>query len=113
MSKFWKSILGAAIACLSLTAPSAFAYDFSAIGHVTRIEPTYLPSSLNFSIDVPAGTCAAGVTLTWNIRGSDEASQIANSTAVYTALVTALAAGRTVTVYGNNSNCSIDFIQIS
>ena len=113
MSKFWKSIFGAAIACLSLAAPSAFAYDWSVTGHVTMIEPSYMPNQLIFMIDAPGGSCAAGAMLSWNIRGSDQASQIANVNSVYSALVTALAAGRTVTIFGNNSNCSIDFIHLS
>ena len=90
----------------------ACAYDWAIEGHVTWIEPTYVPGTINFSLDTGASGCAAGSYLHWNPRGSTEASQIANDQAILSALMTAYTSDRKVRVFGNASNCTIDFVHM-
>lgn len=96
----------------ALAATPAFAYDWYIEGHVTFVEPTYIPGTINFSLDVGASGCAAGSYLHWNPRGSTEASQIANDQAILSALMTAYTSGKKVRVFGNAADCSINFIHM-
>lgn len=106
---------GLAADCLlsaAFVAAPASAYDWAIEGHVTLIEPTYVPGQINFSLDVGANGCAAGSWLHWNVRGTTEASQIANDQAILSALMAAYTSGKKVRVFGNASNCGIDFIHM-
>lgn len=102
------------LAAISITPAIAFT-DWSVTkAHVTLIEGTYVPGIVNFTIDVPAGPCAAGAFLQYNGQGSDPAS---NVKAVYALLLTAKISGQTVNLYGSNtltSNgwCLVQFIHI-
>ncbi len=80
--------------------------------HVTRVEASYMPNLITFQIDQAAGACAAGQFLQWSPQGSDEEKQIANANAVYSLLMTALATGKQVTIYGNDTNCAASLIHI-
>jgi hypothetical protein len=64
-----------------------------ATAHVTSVEPTNMPAVLYFKVDTARGSCAAGQTVSWAIRGADAAAQAAN-------------ANRTVEIYGLNADCS-------
>jgi hypothetical protein len=100
-----------AVAFLSASsAMPAFAYDATFTGKVTMIEPTYMPDGIIFRSDGGAGSCPAGASLTWTVRGNTEAARIANSQAILSALMTAQVAGRTTGVYDNSRNCSVEFI---
>lgn len=106
MKRIW-----AAVALLSASsAMPVFAHDATFTGKITMIEPTYMPEGIIFRSDGGAGSCQAGASLTWNVRGNTEAARIANSQAILSALMTAQVAGRTVGVYANSSNCSVEFI---
>jgi len=110
-SKITAAILGAL--SLTLIAEPALAYDFDTHGvHVTLIEPSAAPTTLEFQIDTTVGTCTAGSYLTWTVQGSDEATQIANAAGVLSLLLTALVGGRPINVAGYNSGCTVSHIQV-
>jgi hypothetical protein len=95
-----------------LSATPSLAFDWSVSGHVIAIEGTYMPSNLPFQIDVAGGSCAAGTFLHWNIGGSDATTRNINAQSVLSILMTAKSSGQKVTVFGNNSGCTIDFIYL-
>jgi len=98
---------------LALIAQPALAWDFSVHGaHVTLVQPPGDVAALEFQIDTAAGTCAAGSFLTWTVAGSDEPTQIANTSALISLLLTALVGNRPVDVYGFNSGCTVNRIHI-
>lgn len=103
-----------ALACClpALVSTPAFAYDWQIEGHVTFVEPTYIPGTINFALDVGATGCAAGSYLHWNPRGSTEAAQIANDQAILSTLMTAYTSGKKVRVFGNAADCTINFIHM-
>jgi hypothetical protein len=104
------------ISALGLAMPgAAFATDWN-VGavHPTVIESTYFPGRITFQIDQsPSSSCPAGAWLTWFAKGSDQPSQIANAQAALTVLMTAKASGKTVRLFGNNSDCSVDFMWLT
>lgn len=107
----------ALVAVLTLFAWPVHAYDWSVSGaKVTHIEVSYVPDALLFQIDKPVGNCPAGATLSWSVRGADQAAKIANVQAVLTSLLTAFASDKTVSLYGTNANgtngCSVEFIHL-
>ena len=99
------------LACISIPSPS-YAYDWLTNAKVTLIEATYAPNSIPFQVDRAIGNCAAGSMLTWTSKGGDAASKAQNFQAVFALLLTAQSSGQLVTIYGNNVNCSIDYIYI-
>ena len=94
-------------------APTANAFDWSVSGHVTMVEPTYMPTYVTFSIDTAAGACPAGSILIWSALGSDEPKQIANAQAILATITTALATGKTVSLYGTNAGCTVQFVHLN
>lgn len=66
-------------ACVMLQSTLAGASDWGVVVRVNNVEASYIPSSLPFTIDAPAGTCAAGSLLFWNIRGSNATEKAANT----------------------------------
>lgn len=102
----------AAALAIGLSAPQAFAYDWMITAHVTLIQPTYLPEYVSFQVDTAGGPCAAGSWLAWPAQGTDEASQIANTQAVYSSLLAAMLAGKSVTLFGNNTGCTVNYVWI-
>ena len=88
------------------------AYDWAIVTKVTAIESSYIPDNLLFKVATAGGSCATGQLLVWNRKGSTDAIKQSNATSVYALLLTALASGRDIVIYGNNSNCSVDFIYI-
>ena len=100
----------AAAACLQST--PALAYDWSVGAKVTLIEATYAPWNLPFQVNKDAGNCRAGSMLYWHPKGSDATAQAQNYQALLAVLLTAKATGQLVQVFGNNSDCSVDFLYI-
>lgn len=100
--------VGAAMALLA--AQPASASDWSVAANVTIVEGSYIPNTVDFQINQAAGSCAAGTWLNWTLRGSDEPSQIANAQGIYSLLMTALASGKQVQLYGTNSGCTVQFM---
>jgi hypothetical protein len=99
---------------LSFMAPAAIAYDWNVTtAHVTVLEASYMPNYISFEIDQNAGTsCPSGSFLIWSPPSGDEQQQIANVNAVYSTLLTALASGKTVQLFGNNAGCNVVFVHI-
>jgi hypothetical protein len=96
---------------LGLSSP-AQAMDWWVNGHVTQVEASYLPNSVDFSLDAPAGNCAAGQLLTWNAVGSDVATQAANVQGVLSLLISAQLSGHSIKIAGFNNGCVIQYIYI-
>ncbi|QNM94834.1 hypothetical protein [Chitinimonas koreensis] len=89
------------------------AYDWNVAGRVKVVEGTYVPDSVTFNIDVAAGNCPAGGWLTWSSPSSDPSTRRDNVKAVYALLLTAKATGGTVTLFGSNNGCKVEFIHLS
>lgn len=90
----------------------AYAYDWATTVNVTVIEASYVPTSVDFQVNAAVGTCASGAWLNWTVRGSDEATQIANVQAIYALLLTAKASGKQVFIAGTNSGCTVQFMYL-
>jgi hypothetical protein len=103
--------ISCAICTIALFSPrQALAYDWVIEVNVLVIEPSYVPSLINFVVDGGAGSCPAGSWLAWNAQGADQPSKIANIQAVLAVLMTAKAGGTKVRLHGNNAGCSIEHI---
>lgn len=98
------------LAALTLTGTPAFAYDWSVVAHVTNVEVTYFPRSVDFEIDAAAGACAVGSLLIWLPQGSTTDQQNLNIQAVLSALMTATASGKSITILGTNSGCTVNYL---
>src|SRR6516164_335288 len=95
-----------AIVLVSMPA-NAGTVDWSVNGaHVTVVEGSYMPGFITFQIDAAVGPCPAGSWLIWNGQGSTSQSQQDNNKAVYALLITALATGKAINLYGNNPSAS-------
>lgn len=105
-----KMLLTALIALGFGVSSPAQAYDWWINGHVTQVEATYMPNSVDFTLDVPAGNCAAGQMLTWNAVGSDVATKAANTQAVLSLLISARLSGHAIAIGGFNNGCTIQYI---
>jgi len=90
----------------------ANAYDWSVVGKVTFIEPTYAPNQLPFKIDTGNASCPAGALLSWNPQGTDSASKIANYNAILSVLLISKSTGQSVDVFVNNSGCTVTYIHL-
>jgi hypothetical protein len=108
--KAFRLIISVFIGCCPAIAQ---AYDWSVVAKVRSIEVSYIPTNVPFTIDQSAGTCAAGTILKWNIHGTNGDEKSQNSQAILAALMTAQAAGRTITIYGNNVDCTVDYLYIN
>ena len=87
-------------------ATDSFGASFDVVGHVTQIEPSYVPASLAFAIDVAAGACPAGPWLIFT--GTTASNNLPdNVKAIYAGLVAAMQSGTLVEVYGTDSACAI------
>jgi hypothetical protein len=94
-------LIAAVAAALALCGP-AHAWDYYVgSAQVQWIETSYMPSAIVFTIDVAAGSCAAGTSLHWNPANAD------NAKAVFAALVAARASGTQIRLYGLNAGCVI------
>jgi hypothetical protein len=70
------------------------------IGHVTLLEPTYLPGTIAFYLDNGSASCPVGRMLRW------AKPDLENNKAVYATLLTAIAAGNRVRFYVNDGDTS-------
>lgn len=113
-SRFIRRAGAIALAVIVSTFPEiSAAYDWSVIGRVTNIEPSYMPGWINFQLDTSVGACAAGTWLAWNAVGADQAAKIANANAVYATLLSAKLSSRTITAFGVNNGCVVDHLHLS
>jgi hypothetical protein len=100
MNKIWL----AALICLFPVTSLAADWDVSA--HVTQVEPSYVPTSLVFAIDLNAGSCPAGPWLFYYPNaGANNPTE--NIKALYAGLMAALLTGTLIEITGNNSGCSV------
>lgn len=98
---------------LALSALPSLSWEWNVAGRVKVVEGTYVPDSVTFSIDAAAGNCPAGTWLTWTPASSDPATRRDNVKAVYALLLTAKPTGGTVTIFGSNNGCKVEFIHLS
>ena len=101
------------VALVALFAGPAQAADWGLVTKVTNIEVTYVPDNLLFKIEQQAGSCSPGTALKWNIRGADQTAKNQNMQAALAALMSAEIAGKTVTIFGNNADCSVDYLYVN
>lgn len=107
----------ASLACLAamttFIATPAQAYDWAITGaHIVHIEATYMPTTIPFNVDKAGGSCTAGATLTYTGHGADTTTAQANTKAIYALLLAARVSGTPVDLYGDNSNCTVNFVYL-
>jgi len=105
-----KLLAGSLLMTVHATAVGAF--DWTTSAKVSVIEPSYMPGWISFQIGASVGTCPSGTWLQWPAQGADQASRIANAQAVYSTLLTAMMANRTVIFYGVNAGCKVEHIHL-
>jgi hypothetical protein len=78
-------------------------------GHVTLLEPTYMPGKFVLQMDVGNTACPAGTWLTWEKPASE------NVRAAYATALTALMSGKTINfvINDNDTTCQGQFFHIS
>ena len=70
------------------------------VGHVTIVEPSYLPGTITFQMDTGSSACPAGSWLYWINSNVD------NVKGVYATLLSAVTSGHQVSVYFNDGDTS-------
>jgi len=103
--------LGAALAASSFPM-SAYAYDWVVQGTVTAIASSAAPGVITFQINGAAGSCAQATWLGFKANGDDNSMMIANSQATLSLLLTSKMTGQKVQIFGNNADCSVNFVQL-
>ena len=88
------------------------AYDWAVTAKVTQIEASYIPGSIPFHIDTPAGNCTTDLPLVWQPQGGDAVMRAQNSQGVLAVLLTAKATGQSILVLGDNNGCTVDYVYI-
>ena len=107
-----KHLIGIVIVFVATTATNSFAYDWQVDTTIRLVQPTYMPNIVSFQVNDSAGACSQGAWLRWEARGDTEAEKHANSNAVYSTLLAAFMAKKTVRIYGVNENCRVDFLHL-
>ncbi len=76
-------------------------------GHVTLLEPTYLPTAIAFYIDAGTASCESGQIIWANPNES-------NNKAVYATLMLALSSGRKIRLYFNDGDktCQAKYLHL-
>jgi hypothetical protein len=100
--------------CLATLLPlTTFATPHTVVGHVTEIEPSYVPDHMIFAIDQALGACHAGPWLFFNGNGAPAGNNNSeNVKAVYAAVSLALATGNLVEVSGDDNGCLISSVHV-
>ena len=101
MNRSW---LGTVIA---LACNATYAME-GATGHVTYLEPTYLPAIVSFTMDSGSTSCPTGQYLKW--QKADQS----NNRAAYATLMLALSTGKRVRFYVNDGDttCVVQFLHL-
>ena len=86
----------------------SLAYDWSVVALVKTLEPTRVPDTVQFKIDISAGPCVAGAWLIWEGKTSEPK---ANVQAIYGAALAALTSGKRVALYGFD-NCKLEYMHV-
>jgi hypothetical protein len=81
-------------------------------GHITQLEPTYMPGRIMMQMDTGNAACPAGAWLQWNNGG--QAGGALGSQAVYATMLAALLAGKVVDFIINDDdhNCVGQFFHL-
>jgi hypothetical protein len=108
-----KKSIALAASILLTSQAQAQVFDWAIVATPTYIEGSYMPTKVNFQINQAAGTCAAGAWLTWNAKGTTADEKSANTAAILSMIMTAKVANRSLTVIGNNSGCTVDFLYLN
>lgn len=76
-------------------------------GKIVRIEATYMPNNIQFTLDSGNSSCPAGKTIVWQ-------KEPENNKVIYATVMAALISGTKVLVYINNgdTSCLGQFIYI-
>ncbi len=95
----------------TITPTNAYAYDFSQIVTISKVEATYMPSNIHFQVSNGDTSCYWYI---WYPHGSMETEQRDNIKSVYASLMTALLSNREVEMFvsyvSGNSDCRVEFI---
>lgn len=103
----------ALLSLLLLSSVDAHAYDWSSNVHVTLVDASAMPNALQFITDSTLGKCAAGTWITWQTLGTTTADKQENNKAVLSLLMTAVATGKSINLYGFNAGCTVQFVMIT
>jgi len=78
------------------------------VGHVTLLEPTYMPTQFDFQLDNGYSTCPAGSWIFWSTGPTGTATP----EAAYASMLSALLSGDKVDVYftSGDTTCTGEFI---
>jgi hypothetical protein len=101
--QFNKFLAGALLAIVCGTANALQQID----GTITVVEPTYMPSYIQFQMNTGSTICPANTWLKWQ-KDTD------NNKAVYSALIAAVTAGRMISLFINDgdSTCTGQYLHI-
>jgi hypothetical protein len=107
MHKQWLAVLGAVLTCLAPISPACALQYIS--GHITQLEPTYLPDQIAVQIDAGNTACPAGKWLWWALGPTHKDTQ-----SVYATMLAALLAGKRVdfVINDNDATCAGQFFHI-
>src|SRR5690242_8958810 len=85
------------VAAVSLST-SVHAYQ-TLEGHVTLVEPTYMPTTIQFSMDSGSSLCPVGAWLRWSTPNNTDRNKV-----VYATLVAAFTSGNRIRLYINDGD---------
>lgn len=78
------------------------------IGKVTYLEPTYMPGAIRFTVSGGNSTCPLGTAIKWSKE------DVENNKVVYSTLLAAFMAGKSVRIYinDNDTSCNAQYIHL-
>lgn len=109
MNRVVRLAVSGLIPLLFMTSP-ANAYDWSVEANVTQVEASYAPAILPFYLNAAAGNCPSGSALQWD-PVVDASYRSQNFQAILSVLMTAMATGRKVRLFGTN-NCKVQYMYL-
>jgi len=103
-------LASAVVAVLAFFQP-AFALQYIS-GHITQLEPTYMPDGIALTMDVGNTACPAGKWLWWANGGAAGGHQ--SSQAVYATMLAALLSGKKVDfiINDDDAGCKGQFFHL-
>lgn len=104
INKFKKVSLGLVAMLLPWSAHSLE----SIIGKVTYLEPTYMPTTIRFTMDSGNTACPAGKAIHWSKENID------NNKVVYSSMMAAMMANKSIRIYINDgdASCKAQFLHL-
>ncbi len=105
----WKKIV-VAVLPLAFCVSQVHAFSWTSTNAtVSLVEASYAPNAVTFALTVMPSECTSGL-LTWMPRGATQATQVDNGKAVLAGLLSALASGGPINVFG--SVCNVEYIHL-